>query len=123
MDLARPPTGTCARCKQRPATTWWSGEGGFMAAIHGMVEPRCELCCVEEQFRYARKLAATLPELAQKLTQLRGLTLYTTEHGHPWICVDCKQPLPHPDTFTSGQRDVICPICGVTQSIPVSLQR
>jgi len=72
-DLMSPPKDqTCAKCKTRPATAWWTGEGGVLAAVHGFYEARCEYCCCEEQLEYARKLAATIPELEAKLAELQA---------------------------------------------------
>jgi len=69
MNILDKPTGLCARCNKRPATTWWSDEG-FIAAVHGMYSPRCERCCVEVQLEHARELAASIPKLELRLAQL-----------------------------------------------------
>jgi hypothetical protein len=72
MCTSPPKDQTCAKCATRPATEWWTGEGGTLAAVHGFYEARCVQCCVEEQLEYARKLAATIPELEAKLIELQG---------------------------------------------------
>lgn len=65
------PEGPCTNCLKRPAKTWWSGEGGIIGAIHGMMAAWCMTCCTEEQLRYAKEAAARIPELEEKLKNLR----------------------------------------------------
>ena len=74
--MSPPEDQTCAKCQKRPGTAWWAGEGGVIAIVHGFYEARCAYCCVEEQLEYARKLAATIPELEAKLAELQA------EEGH-----------------------------------------
>jgi len=72
MDITRPPKDqTCDECKKRPATQWWSTEG-LVAAIHGFVEARCEICCVVGVLEHARQQAAMIPELEAKLVELQS---------------------------------------------------
>jgi hypothetical protein len=54
---------TCAKCKKRKATAWWTGENGVMGAIHGMAEAYCDICVVLSQLKYAKEQAARLPAL------------------------------------------------------------
>lgn len=61
----------CQNCGQREGTENWVGEGGTMAFIHGMHQCWCKICCCEAQLEYARKLAATIPELEVKLAALK----------------------------------------------------
>ena len=42
-----------------------------MMAIRGYGEQRCELCCVEEQLEYAKKLSVTIPDLEKRILQLK----------------------------------------------------
>lgn len=67
-----PENRTCSNCEKRPATTWWVGEGGTLALVHGMKSPWCEHCCIAEQLKHARKLAASIPELEAKLKELEN---------------------------------------------------
>jgi hypothetical protein len=69
--FSAPKDKTCAKCQQRPATTWWSGEGGTMALVHGCYEARCEICCIEEQLEHARRLAAAIPAMEAQLADLK----------------------------------------------------
>ncbi len=70
-DFMKKPEGTCVKCNLRTATTWWAGEGGDLALIHGDIEPRCEQCCVEDQLEFARKVAARIPALETRLAELK----------------------------------------------------
>lgn len=60
----------CEACGDRPATHTWVGEGGTLALIHGGGRQWCELCVVRAQLDYARKIAANIPALEQRLTEL-----------------------------------------------------
>lgn len=60
------PSGPCCVCQKRPATSWWAAEGGILAHIHGMSEARCELCCVEEQLKFAEEAAGRVESLRRK---------------------------------------------------------
>lgn len=62
----------CANCQQRLGTEIWAGDGGLMGYIHGAYAMWCEVCVVESQLEHARIVAATIPELEQKLLVLRG---------------------------------------------------
>ena len=71
-ELYAPPKDkTCAKCQQRPATTWWTAEG-TIALVHGFYEARCEVCCLEEQLENARRLAASIPEMEARLAALKA---------------------------------------------------
>lgn len=63
-------TDICQRCQQRPATLNWVADGGVMAYVHGMTQRWCERCAVSEQLVYATKIAATIPNLKERLRQL-----------------------------------------------------
>lgn len=66
-----PPQGrTCDNCGNRPATHWWTADGGVLAATHGFYAAWCMRCIVTAQLRYAREMAATIPELEKKLAEL-----------------------------------------------------
>lgn len=54
--LDSPPTGTCAKCGFRTATIWWNERGSIVEALRGMVEPRCELCVIDEQIAFAEEV-------------------------------------------------------------------
>lgn len=63
----RPPRGTCAVCRARPATHWYA-EGGLMEAIHGGAEARCMGCILRSQIERAEESAARLDKLRVELT-------------------------------------------------------
>lgn len=67
----RQPDGFCRNCQKRPATTFWVGEGGALAYVHGGGVPWCMRCTVEAQLKYAREQAARIPELEQQLKRLQ----------------------------------------------------
>lgn len=69
--FSAPKDQTCTRCIKRPATQWWVGDGGILGAVHGMITPYCDRCCIEEQLISAREQAARIPELEAKLASLR----------------------------------------------------
>ncbi len=61
------PTGICENCGERPATCKWVGEGGGMAAVHGMASNWCELCALKAQLEYARAMVSRIPRLERDL--------------------------------------------------------
>lgn len=67
----RDPSGPCANCGQRPATTWWCATGGGIAITHGEIAPWCEQCAVEAQLAHARAMLAAIPALEARLAVLR----------------------------------------------------
>lgn len=73
-EIAEPrrADGLCEHCGQRPATVIWIGEGDMLTYAHGGGSNWCERCCVEEQLEYARKRAAEIPALEQRLRELTG---------------------------------------------------
>lgn len=66
------PTGTCQKCHKRPATAFWTGDEGTIAFIHGFYQMWCEICCVEEQLKVARKSAERIPEMEKHLADLKA---------------------------------------------------
>ncbi|APU89005.1 hypothetical protein Rctr197k_222 [Virus Rctr197k] len=64
------PTGTCQRCGKRPATVWWNKAGSMLEVAHGVVEQRCEVCCLEESIPNLEKYAAQLPKARAELATL-----------------------------------------------------
>lgn len=62
----------CKNCGKREATEIWVGDGGVMGYIHGASANWCKICCIEEQLRYAKKIAESIPELERKLRELNG---------------------------------------------------
>jgi hypothetical protein len=62
--------GWCANCGIRQATLNWVGEGGVLAYAHGLASRWCERCVVAAQLEHARKLAASIPDLAVRLAAL-----------------------------------------------------
>lgn len=58
----------CENCGNREATLVWSNSS--MGYVHGMYESWCEICCVEEQLKFAKKQANRIPELEKKLKEL-----------------------------------------------------
>lgn len=63
-------TELCANCKTRDATVNWVAEGGALAFTHGMFARWCLICATTAQLEYARKQAADIPRLEQKLATL-----------------------------------------------------
>ncbi len=61
------PSGECSNCHQRPATVFWTGEGGSLAFVHGCYESWCKPCTLKAQLDYARERAAAIPELEREL--------------------------------------------------------
>jgi hypothetical protein len=61
----------CENCGKRKATQTWVGEGGTLAWVHGGGSDWCEYCCIEAQLKYAEEAAAKIPELKEKLRELR----------------------------------------------------
>jgi hypothetical protein len=57
------PKGLCRNCSVRQASTWWVGDGGTLAFVHGMGQPWCEPCCNGEQIKFAEEAVARLPKL------------------------------------------------------------
>ena len=64
------PKGLCENCGKRPATSWWTGEGGTLAFVHGMGVPWCRVCCLTEQVRYLEEKTAALPKIKAQLAEL-----------------------------------------------------
>ena len=70
--LMRIPKATgdlCQNCAKRIATVDWAGEGGWLAAAHGMTSRWCEVCTLREQVNNARAAVARLPQLEQDLEE------------------------------------------------------
>ena len=63
------PTGTCQKCQQRPATTFWAPDG-IMGAIHGMKANWCQHCVLVEQIAFCQQQIERLPKLERELTDL-----------------------------------------------------
>ena len=62
--------GTCRNCGRHRGTVRWVGEGGVLALTHGGWAPWCECCCLKEQLKYAKKLAAKIPQLEKQLAKV-----------------------------------------------------
>jgi ABC-type polar amino acid transport system ATPase subunit len=63
---------TCDNCHQRKATDKWVGEGGVLELVHGLAQDWCEFCVVTRQLEYARRYAARVPILEQRLGELEA---------------------------------------------------
>ncbi len=59
----------CQKCNQKPGTETWCAEG-VMAFVHGMSQQWCKWCVNDEQLAFARKVAATIPELERRHAEL-----------------------------------------------------
>jgi hypothetical protein len=70
-DIFSKPSGLCTKCGKRPADNWWIEDGGTLAAVHGFVQPWCEVCCLERQLEACRAGAAKISELEEKLRLLK----------------------------------------------------
>jgi hypothetical protein len=64
------PSGECANCHKRPATQFWTGEGGSLAFSHGMYQSWCLPCVLRAQLEYAKERAEAIPELERELAEL-----------------------------------------------------
>ena len=62
----------CENCKQREATKHWVREGGTLAYIYEMYLNWCDLCVAEAMLAYASKVAASIPQLQERVNQLKG---------------------------------------------------
>jgi hypothetical protein len=62
----------CANCKERVATLDWVGEGGTLAYAHGLYVRWCQQCATEAQLVHARAMAADIPALERRLTELKS---------------------------------------------------
>lgn len=62
----------CQRCRKRPSTTNWVGEGGWLAQTHGFSQLWCDVCVLAEQLKYARKLARKIPSIERKLAKAKA---------------------------------------------------
>jgi len=69
--MGDPKDHVCACCKKRPAVTWFCAEGGALAFVHGMAEPRCQICVVEEQLLYAWEALDRVKALEAEYAQLQ----------------------------------------------------
>ena len=68
----------CTNCKTRQATVNWVADGGVLGYTHGMFTRWCDYCATEAQLEHARKMAALVPGLKQKL---RDFLAAEEEHG------------------------------------------
>ena len=59
----------CENCGMRPATTWWTE--GTWAFVHGARQAWCDICVTSEHLNHAMKMAKKVPELKEKLAQLK----------------------------------------------------
>lgn len=57
----------CQKCRKRPSTTQWVGDGGALAYTHGFYELWCDVCVLTEQLKHARATARRIPVLERKL--------------------------------------------------------
>lgn len=71
MALGMPPEcpndGLCQKCRERPATLDWVGDGGTLAWAHGMSSRWCEICALRAQVVHCREAVERLPSLEAKL--------------------------------------------------------
>jgi hypothetical protein len=70
--LVSSPAVLCARCRRRPPTQLWVGEGGAMSFIHGGGQHWCGVCVAQVQLDYARAQAAAIPEREAALAAARA---------------------------------------------------
>ena len=62
----------CNKCKKRPATESWVGDGGMIGFVHGCFERWCKRCCIEEQLSHCKKAAKRIPALEKELLELKS---------------------------------------------------
>lgn len=67
------PKGPCQNCGAREATTWWVGDGGTLAFVHGFGRPWCEPCCFAKQLEHAEEQARSIPEIRLRIERSRLL--------------------------------------------------
>jgi hypothetical protein len=64
------PKGPCEHCGSRPASIWWTGEGGFLSWVHGGGRPWCMVCTLSERVKHLEGQVAKLPAMRAKLAAL-----------------------------------------------------
>lgn len=64
-----PLKGMCVFCKAVPATLHL---GDLLSFTHGGVLNCCELCAAEKQLEHARERASKIPELEDRVVELRA---------------------------------------------------
>lgn len=66
----------CANCQMPPPGGTelhrWVGEGGALALSHGMYSWWCDVCTTAAQLDHARTRAALIPEMEERLADLRA---------------------------------------------------
>lgn len=72
MSVFDPVRGPCACCGRRPATVWWTGSEGVVAAVHGGAAPWCMVCALKARLRFAREVSASIPRLEAELARLEA---------------------------------------------------
>jgi len=61
----------CPNCNVRPGTLTWAGEMDSVSiARNPPTDKWCAFCVAWKQLEYAQKLAATIPELRQRIIDL-----------------------------------------------------
>jgi hypothetical protein len=70
MNLSAKPNGPCENCGERPATTWWTAEGGGLAFVHGFAVGWCMVCALTEQIKHLEKRLVQLPVMKARLAAL-----------------------------------------------------
>jgi hypothetical protein len=66
-----PEGAMCAKCEKHKATEKWVGEGGWLAATHGMIQYWCKCCVLEEQLEYAKDQAKEIPKLKLRIKKVK----------------------------------------------------
>ncbi len=65
------PEGTCAECKEREATCWFSpSPSEFESRRLHLYQAYCEICTTRAQVAYAQEMADKLPRLRARLAEL-----------------------------------------------------
>ena len=61
----------CENCNKRVATQRWIGDEGTLGLIHGWSQWWCEVCCVEAQLEFIKKLVSKIPGLEKRLKEIK----------------------------------------------------
>lgn len=88
----------CSRCMKHPATHTWTGDGGALAAVHGLGAPWCEWCVLDAQLKHCREAADRIAGLEARLAELNGTTITEAD------CTCRAEPLALCPFHHKGQR-------------------
>lgn len=62
----------CQKCRKRPSTHSWIGDGGGLALSHGFYQLWCDVCVFTEQLKHAKAAARRVPVLERKLARAKA---------------------------------------------------